>query len=100
MALPDTLLTLLIEVVKKNDLGGRSLMLGRQRWIGTRKGKAADRFKAAIEEYLPGYCEDDLRNKDDIYSERFFEALGFSQVDSLDFSEFEGASIVHDLTKE
>lgn len=31
------------------------------------------------------------------YAEPFFEALGATQVDSLDFSDFEGAKFVHDL---
>lgn len=99
MALSDTLLTRLIQVVKKNDLQGDFLMLGRQRWVGTRKGQAAELFKETLEEHFPGVEEDDLHNPDDIYSERFFEKLGFSSVDSMDYSEFEGASIVHDLTK-
>ncbi len=98
MALPDTLLARLIEVVKKNDLDGSFLMLGRQRWVGTRKGDSAALLKASIERYLPDFSEEDLRNRDDIYSEQFFRVLGFSQVDSMDYSDFEGASIVHDLT--
>ncbi|WP_299968691.1 class I SAM-dependent methyltransferase [uncultured Roseobacter sp.] len=100
MALPDTLLTRLIEVVKENDLRGRFVMLGRQRWVGTRKGTAAKLFQQALETYLPGVSEEDLRNPDDIYSERFFEVLGFSPVESLDYSDFEGASIIQDLTKD
>ena len=100
MALPDTLLARLIEAVKEYDLGGNFLMLGRQRWIGTRKGKSARLLKQVIETHLPEYSEDDLKNQDDIYSENFFRALGFSQVDSLDFSDFEGASIVFDLTQD
>lgn len=99
MALPDTLLVRLMEVVKDNDLGGRFVMLGRQRWVGSRKGASARALTAAIGKYFPGKTEADLHNADDIYSERFFEALGFSQVDSLDYSGFEGASIVQDLTK-
>lgn len=100
MALPDILLTRLIEVVKEHDLGGNFLMLGRQRWVGSRKGKSAKLFRLAIKEHFPGFSEDDLKNQDDAFSENFFRALGFSQVDSMDFSDFEGASIVHDLTKE
>ncbi len=97
MALPDTLLARLIETVRANDLGGRVVMLGRQRWIGTRRGKGAELFAAAIQEYLPDLREEDLKNPEDGYSEHFFEALGFSQVDSMDYSGFEGASIVQDL---
>ncbi len=41
MALPDTLISRLIQTVKDNELSGRFLMLGRQRYVGTRKGVAA-----------------------------------------------------------
>ncbi len=33
------------------------------------------------------------------YSEPLFEALGASQIDSLDFSDYEDATIIHDLNK-
>ncbi|MXQ08208.1 class I SAM-dependent methyltransferase [Alphaproteobacteria bacterium GH1-50] len=98
MAIPDTLAARLIEVTKSHDLKGPFLMLGRQRFVGTRKGKAAKLLQDTIETYLPGLSEDDLRNPGDEYSETFFEKLGYSQVDSLDFSPFEGASIIQDLS--
>ncbi len=72
-------------------------MLGRQDWVGRRKGASAAVFKDVLAKYLPGLTEDDLRHPDNTYSERFFERLGFSSVDSLDFSDFEKASIVQDL---
>ncbi|WP_170334513.1 class I SAM-dependent methyltransferase [Ruegeria arenilitoris] len=100
MAIPDTLAARLIEVTKNNNLGGHFLMLGRQRWIGTRKGKAAKLLADTIGTYLPGKSEEDLKNPNDAYSEQFFKALGYDQVDSLDFSEFENASIIQDLGAE
>jgi SAM-dependent methyltransferase len=99
MAIPDVLGAMLISTIKEHELGGAFLMLGRQRFVGTRKGRSAEAFAAKIAQYLPGLREADLRNSDDNYSERFFEKLGFSSVDSLDFSDFEGASIIHDLTQ-
>lgn len=99
MAIPDVLATLLIKTVKENNLGGHFLMLGRQNWIGRRKGKAAQMFSDALIKYLPGVSEEDLRNPDDAYSEKFFTTIGFERVDSMDYSDFEGASIVHDLTQ-
>ncbi len=99
MALPDTLLARLIEVTKEHNLGGKFVMLGRQRWVGTRKGQSAKLFAATLEKYLPGVTEEDLKNPDNVYTERFFEALGYESVDSMDFSEFENASILQDLTK-
>lgn len=97
MAIPDILATRLIEIVKENDLSGRIAMLGRQRWVGTRRGASAELFAKAIKTHLPGLEESDLVNPDNEYSETFFEKLGFSKVDSIDYSEFENASIVQDL---
>lgn len=99
MAIPDVLGSLLVKTVKDHSLCGAFLMLGRQGFIGTRKGRSAEQFLAAITQYLPSLTEDDLRNPEDQYSERFFQSLGFTSVDSLDFSDFEGASIIHDLTQ-
>ncbi|MDN5786452.1 class I SAM-dependent methyltransferase [Pseudorhodobacter sp.] len=99
MALPDVLVAHLIDTIKSNDLSGRFAMLGRQRWIGTRKGASARLLADTMAKYLPGVTEDALHNADDAYSEALFKVLGFSQVDSIDYSPFEGASIVHDMTK-
>lgn len=99
MSIPDVLGTLLIKTVKGHDLGGAFLMLGRQGYIGSRRGLSAKDFEAAIATHLPGLTEDDLRNPDNSYSETFFSKLGFDSVDSLDFSDFENASIIHDLTQ-
>ncbi len=98
MALPDTLVARLIETVKNNSLSGDLLMLGRQGWLGTRKGVAAQLLKDTLENYMPGVQEEDLKNPKDGYSENFFRMLGFDNVDSMDMSSFEGASIVQDLS--
>lgn len=98
MAIPDTLAARLIETTKDNNLGGAFLMLGRQRWIGTRKGKAAKMLEETIEKFLPGLTDEDLKNPDNHYAEKFFKTLGYDSVDSMDFSEFEGASIIQDLS--
>ncbi|MEO0946455.1 MAG: methyltransferase domain-containing protein [Pseudomonadota bacterium] len=99
MALPDTLAARLIETTFEHKLSGRLLMLGRQRWIGSRKGKAATFFAETIERYLPGITEADLCNTENHFSETFFRTLGYDHVDSMDFSEFEGASIIQDLSQ-
>ena len=99
MALPDTLLIRLIETVQDFELSGDFAMLGGQRWLGSRRGKSAKRFRQTIEKRLPGLTEAELHNPDNEYSERFFEKLGFSKVDSIDVSDFEGASIILDLSK-
>lgn len=98
MAIPDTLAARLIDVTKEHQLCGKFLMLGRQRWIGSRKGKAAKLLKDTIESRLPGLTEADLPNENDPYAETFFRKLGFDCVDSMDFSNFEGASIIQDLS--
>lgn len=99
MALPDILLTRLIETVQDHGLSGEMAMLGRQRFIGSRRGPAAKLFRKVLEERLPGVTEDDLRNPEDEFSETFFRRLGFSRVESIDISDFEGASIILDLGK-
>ena len=99
MAIPDTLASLLIRAVKDHRLGGSLLMLGRQRFAGSRRGLAAQDFAETIRMHLPGLTENDLRNDSDPFSETFFARLGFGQVDSMDISGFEGASILHDLSQ-
>ena len=98
MSLPDTLVARIIETVHMHKLSGNFLMLGRQRWIGTRKGVAAELLKEVIEKHLPGVKEDDLKNPDDDFAEVFFKVLGFDTVDSMDMSTFEGASVIQDLS--
>lgn len=100
MALPDILATRLIETVKENDLSGNIVMLGRQRWVGKRRKRSAALFEKVLAEHLPGVTEENLTNPNDEYSENFFKALGFSSVDSMDFSDFENASIIQDLSAE
>lgn len=73
-------------------------MLGRQRWIGKRRKRSADLFDETLAKYLPGLTEDDLRNTENDYAETFFLKLGFTSVDSMDFSDFEEASILQDLS--
>ncbi|APX90617.1 hypothetical protein BV394_13565 [Brevirhabdus pacifica] len=78
---------------------GRTLMLGRQkfdlradRWIGRTHFTQA--LKAAG-------IKDDIRNyaQPDRYSETMFRQLGLGEVEALDASPFEGASLVHDLNE-
>ncbi len=97
MAIPDTLAVRLMEAVNDHNLSGAFLMLGRQRWIGRRRKRAAIMFDEALQKYLPGVDEGDLKNPDDVYCEAFFHALGFDSVNSMDVSDFEQASIIQDL---
>lgn len=100
MAIPDTLAARLIETVCGNSLSGQFLMLGRQRWIGSRRGASAALLQRTIERYLPDLTESDLTEEDSIYADAFFRKLGFDNVSSMDISSFEDASIVQDLSGE
>ncbi|WP_299425006.1 methyltransferase domain-containing protein [uncultured Shimia sp.] len=97
MAIPDTLAMRIMNVVCDNDLGGDFLMLGRQRWMGSRRKRSAAMFAATLEERFPDLSEEDLTNPNDEYSETFFHKIGFENVDSMDVSDFENATIVQDL---
>lgn len=98
MAIPDTLAARLIETTRLNDLSGAFVMLGRQRWIGARRGASADLLDETLAQHLPGTAAADLADPDSIYSETFFRRLGFDTVDSMDFSDYEGASLIQDLS--
>jgi SAM-dependent methyltransferase len=98
MAIPDTLAARLIQTVAENNLSGSFAMLGRQRWVGKRRGRSAALLDHALETHLPGVAVEDLANPDNHFAETFFHALGFSSVDSIDFSDFEQASIIQDLS--
>ncbi len=97
MAISDILAVRILEYVKENDLSGNVVMLGRQRWVGRRRKRSAEMFDQALATYLPGVEAEALANTDDEYSETFFKTLGFDEVDSMDVSPFENASIVQDL---
>ncbi|MBO9407705.1 methyltransferase domain-containing protein [Shimia sp. R9_1] len=97
MAIPDTLAVRLMNVVGDHELGGDFLMLGRQRWVGSRRKRSARLFQDTIKARFPDLSEEDFASPDNKYSETFFERLGFDQVDSMDVSDFEDASIVQDL---
>lgn len=98
MAIPDTLAARLIETVKQHDLSGSFLMLGRQRWIGTRRGASAKLLERALQTHLPDLTPGDLVPEGVTYAEPFLEKLGFDHVDSMDLSDFEQASIIQDLS--
>ena len=84
----------LVAARKKGVCFGRVAMLGRQSLnvyprtmvsVLERNGLPAEKFHVAGEA-----CA---------YAEPFFETLGATQIDSLDFSDFEGARLVHDLNQ-
>ena len=60
MAIPDTLAARLIETVKENDLSGKFFMLGRQRWVGSRRKRSARLLQEVMETHMPGVTEAEL----------------------------------------
>jgi SAM-dependent methyltransferase len=75
---------------------GRSLMLGRQKL--TFSGKRQDLFDAPLRRAGLTTPISDLLPPDR-YAEPVFKALGFGDIETLDFSDFEGAQILQDLNK-
>ena len=77
---------------------GSTVMLGRQGWHIS-DDPAAEDYQGALKlvhKYDPNISLSDLHS--DGYSEKLFEWLGSSSVQSLDASGYEGAEIIHDLT--
>ncbi len=97
MAISDTLAARIIEHVRTHDLSGDMLMLGRQRWVGARRNRSKRLLERTVKQHVARVTVDGLGNPDDGYSETFFHTIGFETVDSLDVSDFEGATITADL---
>ncbi|MDR0809925.1 MAG: methyltransferase domain-containing protein [Gemmobacter sp.] len=76
--------------------GGRTLMLGRQRFRPTGHYKFVfDRAwrRAGYEGSYKAVVQDDK------FCEGLMRRLGFGEMESMDFSDYEGATILHDLNK-
>ncbi len=56
-------------------------------------------FRAMKDPLRTGEAEEMLRERP-AYAESFFQRLGASEVDSLDYSDYEGATIIHDLARQ
>lgn len=75
---------------------GRTVMLGRQN-LYLSGPEFAGLIRSAGMESIPGLAGAVQRSGD--YAEPFFRALGARQVDSMDASDFEGATLIHDLNQ-
>ena len=84
----------LVAHAKAHGMGKRVLMLGRHRMQVKEKLKAA--LDRVLADHDMGLTHADLE-QDDGYAETFFKALGAEEVISLDVSDFEGATLLHDL---
>lgn len=76
---------------------GRSLMLGRQSFR-LEGGKIERKYANALKRH--GIAADVASlQREDGFSEALWAGLGFGEMESMDFSKYEGAGIVHDLNK-
>lgn len=86
----------LVELSTRFTPKGRSLMLGRQAFgIHTRHRKL-------YEDTLLRYKVDSRRFdylQSDGFAETLMRKLGLGEIETLDFSDYEGASVIHDLNK-
>jgi len=94
MGLDSNAVQFLIAARKQGVRFNRTIMLGRQHFavppglvcdFMAKQGFSTSGMEAAI--------------KGNIFSEPFFQALGATQVDSIDNAEFEGANYIHDLNQ-
>lgn len=85
---------LLCLLQKKGIPLGDFLMLGRQNLrLGSKDVKRLDSlFGVKVDDLLEG-------NPDETYSEPFLERLGAQNIDSMDYSDYEGASLIHNLNE-
>ncbi len=84
----------LVELSTRFTPKGRTLMLGRQGFnIQTRYRKSYDKTLKAhgIETSRFDFLQEDG------FAETLMAKLGFGEIETLDFSNYEGASIIHDL---
>jgi len=91
-----TLFTRLVELSTRFQVTGRALMLGRQTF------RIETPFRQRYEEALRAAGIDENRFaflQEDGYSETLFAKLGLGNVETMDFSDFEGATILHDLNR-
>jgi len=90
----------LVEIAAEIETRGDFLMLGRQGWGGVTRGAGKKYLIETLEVHniaLPeSMLEEDPETRS-IESEPFFSSLGFTTVESMDVSDFEDATIIHDL---
>ena len=94
MGVDNVLLARLFELSSRFQPKGRTLMLGRQTFsLSPRNRRHAERWisRSGLDISLEDY------EQEDGYSETLMRKLGFGEMETMDFSDFEGAGIVHDL---
>lgn len=86
----------LVELSTRFRPQGRALMLGRQGFRIQRKYRK--RYEGSLARHGIDVGLPDLL-QDDGYAETLMRGLGFGKMESIDFSDYEGASILHDLNR-
>lgn len=87
---------LLLDCRRRGIPFGRMAMIGRQNMFVSRPELALILKKLGLS--ADRRVAESVAESGD-FAERFFEALGASSVDSVDASDFEGATLVHDLNQ-
>ena len=92
----------LVDLSRRFTPKGRSLMLGRQAFRlgqGHQKGVTEPAvYQKILDAHGIKVRAEDLK-QDDFFAERMFEWIGFGQVESLDYSDYQDASLVWDLNQ-
>lgn len=87
----------LVELAARPDwVAGRGLMLGRQVFRVQRGRQRL--YRRWLSMYAGGGDVEALRNEDQ-FSENFFRGVGLGEMEAMDFSDYEGATHVHDLNQ-
>ncbi|MEM9967382.1 MAG: hypothetical protein AAF755_04690 [Pseudomonadota bacterium] len=84
----------LLELREKTKMQGRLLQIGRQ-GFHVRRGELTI-LQEQCEKLGVAFDIEAIR-QNNMYSEPFFEALGFDHCESVDASDFEGCTYVHDM---
>ena len=86
----------LVELSTRFQVTGRSLGLGRHTF--RIESQFAKLYEKALRTHgREGKRFDYLQN--DGYYETLMQKLGFGEIESMDFSDYEGANVLHDLSK-
>lgn len=91
-------LMFLSRVIPDLDQKSNMIMLGRQK-LHFRIPRFQDAADAKLSDIETGLTIGSLSAIDNGFAEPFFQALGVAKIDSLDFSDFESATVLHDLNQ-
>lgn len=86
----------LVELSTRFQPGGRTLMLGRQRF------PIQTKYRHLYDEVMKTHGVEGKRFdflQDDGFAETLMDRLGFGPIETMDFSDYEGATLLHDLNK-